>query len=297
MRRIEGIKCALEGGGGERGRGPRRRADCSSEASPSARSSPRVAEAEFPSALLAAARRSEAEEERAWLTLAALGPRRARQVLAWRASELLDPAELAARALERRRSARRQFRRRGRRCCEPGCRCRLAASRPPGRRGAAGDGARPTALAAATAAAVWAEVASRRARAAPALASASCPVRNREEVVAIALKTIGEAARFFLTRHWVRTAFGPYAVSTSEVRPGAYETRVTWGEEGPEVEHSAARPRLRPRARHGQSRGDLRTGRGGVSGSCGHQARPRPPHEFNTRTPAVSAASMIEKES
>jgi hypothetical protein len=56
-------------------------------------------------------------------------------------------------------------------------------------------------------------------------------------VVAIALRPIGEAARFFLTRHWERTAVGPYVVTTAEVRPGAYETTVTWGEAGPEVEH------------------------------------------------------------
>lgn len=56
-------------------------------------------------------------------------------------------------------------------------------------------------------------------------------------MVAIALKTIGEAARFFLTRHWVRTAVGPYVITTVEVRPSAYETSVTWGEDGPEVSH------------------------------------------------------------
>jgi hypothetical protein len=55
-------------------------------------------------------------------------------------------------------------------------------------------------------------------------------------VVAIALKTIGEGARFFLTRHWVRTRIGPYVVTTTEVRPSAYETSVCWGEDGPEVE-------------------------------------------------------------
>lgn len=55
-------------------------------------------------------------------------------------------------------------------------------------------------------------------------------------MVAIALKMIGEAARFFLTRHWVRTRVGPYVVTTTEVRPSAYETGVTWGEEGAEVE-------------------------------------------------------------
>lgn len=55
-------------------------------------------------------------------------------------------------------------------------------------------------------------------------------------MVAIALKTIGEATHFFLTRHWVRTRIGPYVVTTTEVRPSAYETTVTWGEDGPEVE-------------------------------------------------------------
>lgn len=55
-------------------------------------------------------------------------------------------------------------------------------------------------------------------------------------MVTIALKTIGEAARFFLTRYWVRTQIGPYVVATTEVRPSAYETSVTWGEDGPEVE-------------------------------------------------------------
>lgn len=55
-------------------------------------------------------------------------------------------------------------------------------------------------------------------------------------MVAIALKTIGEAARFFLTRHWVRTRIGPYVVTTTEARPSAFETSVTWGEDGPEVE-------------------------------------------------------------
>ncbi len=55
-------------------------------------------------------------------------------------------------------------------------------------------------------------------------------------MVAIALKTIGEAARFFMTRYWVRTSIGPYVVTTTEVRPSAYETGVTWGEDGPEVE-------------------------------------------------------------
>ena len=50
------------------------------------------------------------------------------------------------------------------------------------------------------------------------------------------MKTIGEAARFFLARHWERTRIGPYIVTTTEVRPSAYETSVTWGQGGPEVE-------------------------------------------------------------
>lgn len=49
------------------------------------------------------------------------------------------------------------------------------------------------------------------------------------------MRTIGEGARFFLTRHWVRTRIGPYVVTTTEVRPSAYETTVTWGEGGPQV--------------------------------------------------------------
>ena len=52
----------------------------------------------------------------------------------------------------------------------------------------------------------------------------------------MALRTIGIAARFFLTRYCVRTRIGPYVVTTVEVRPRAYETSVTWGEDGPEVE-------------------------------------------------------------
>ena len=43
-----------------------------------------------------------------------------------------------------------------------------------------------------------------------------------------------------MTRHWVRTRIGPYVVITTEVRPSAYETSVTWGEEGPEVDYFGA---------------------------------------------------------
>ena len=52
----------------------------------------------------------------------------------------------------------------------------------------------------------------------------------------MALRTIGRAAHFFLTRHWERTWVGPYMVTTVEARPSAYETTVTWGEGGPQVE-------------------------------------------------------------
>lgn len=50
------------------------------------------------------------------------------------------------------------------------------------------------------------------------------------------MKTIGEAARFFLTRYWVRDRIGPYVVTTAEVRPSAYKTSVSWGEDGPELD-------------------------------------------------------------
>ena len=52
----------------------------------------------------------------------------------------------------------------------------------------------------------------------------------------MALRMIGRAAHFFLSRHWERSWVGPYMVTTVEVRPSAYETSVTWGEGGPQVE-------------------------------------------------------------
>ena len=110
MRRMEEIKSTLQGAE-ESAVAVRAAARLLERSVPVGEILAALAEAEFPSALLAASRRSDGEEERAWLTLAALGPRRARQVLAWRASELLDPAELAARALERRPFRARQFRR------------------------------------------------------------------------------------------------------------------------------------------------------------------------------------------
>ncbi|HEY5052537.1 MAG TPA: hypothetical protein VII45_03925 [Solirubrobacterales bacterium] len=50
------------------------------------------------------------------------------------------------------------------------------------------------------------------------------------------LKTIGSAARFFVMRYRRQTSIGPYVVTTAEVRPAAYETSVTWGEGGPQIE-------------------------------------------------------------
>ena len=57
-----------------------------------------VVDPDFPMALMRASLGCEPAVETAWLTLAAAGSRRARQVLAWRASQLLDPAELAGAA-------------------------------------------------------------------------------------------------------------------------------------------------------------------------------------------------------
>jgi hypothetical protein len=55
-------------------------------------------------------------------------------------------------------------------------------------------------------------------------------------VVATALKRIGPATKFFITRFCERTPIGPYVVTTTEVRRSEYKTTVTWGEGGPEVE-------------------------------------------------------------
>jgi hypothetical protein len=52
----------------------------------------------------------------------------------------------------------------------------------------------------------------------------------------MALRPIGAAAQFFLTRHWQRTVIGPYVLTTVEIRPGTYETSVTWGDGGPEID-------------------------------------------------------------
>jgi hypothetical protein len=49
------------------------------------------------------------------------------------------------------------------------------------------------------------------------------------------LRTLGSAARFYLTRHWQRTVIGPYVVTTTEERKGIYLTTVSWRDCGPEV--------------------------------------------------------------
>lgn len=57
----------------------------------------------FPGALIAAAEGSAPREERAWLTLVAAGSRRARQVLAWRAVQLLPAEQLVDVVMRNRR--------------------------------------------------------------------------------------------------------------------------------------------------------------------------------------------------
>lgn len=110
MRRIEMIKSTL--GSGEDGAAEIRAAARVLERSvPAGDVLAAVADSRFPSALVAAARPCAEPEERAWLTLAAAGPERARQVLAWRATQLLDPAELVTLAMERRGARRRGFKR------------------------------------------------------------------------------------------------------------------------------------------------------------------------------------------
>jgi hypothetical protein len=111
MRRIEGIKCAL-GSGEEEAAEIRAAAQALEESVSPGEVLAAVADPEFPKELVAAAVGSESSAERAWLTLAAVGPRRARQALAWRASQLLDPAELVTLAMKRRRDRVRHFARR-----------------------------------------------------------------------------------------------------------------------------------------------------------------------------------------
>lgn len=104
IRRIEAIKCSLDAG--EEGATEIRAAARALEAlTDVGEVLTAVADPEFPSALIAGAQ----PEESTWLTLAAAGARRARQVLAWRASQLVDSGELAAVAMKRRRARERGF--------------------------------------------------------------------------------------------------------------------------------------------------------------------------------------------
>jgi len=119
MRRIEEIKSTLESG--EEGAAEIRAAARLLEQSvPAADVLAAVAEAEFLGALVAVSRGCEGPEERAWLTLAAAGPRRARRALAWRASQLLDSDELAALAQQRGPVRARRFERLAVAADEPG---------------------------------------------------------------------------------------------------------------------------------------------------------------------------------
>jgi hypothetical protein len=108
LRRIEEIKSTLDDG--EVGTAEIRAAAGALERSfPVGEVLAAVADPEFPSALIDAAKGCPEDEERAWLTIAAAGARRARQVLAWRASQLLDPTELVALAMKRARARERGF--------------------------------------------------------------------------------------------------------------------------------------------------------------------------------------------
>lgn len=68
-----------------------------------------VADERFPEPLIAASRGCKEADERAWLTFAAAGQRRACQVLAWRASQVVDAGELARLTLMRRRARARRL--------------------------------------------------------------------------------------------------------------------------------------------------------------------------------------------
>jgi len=108
MRRIEGIKYAL-GNGEEEAVKIRAAAQALERTASPGVILASVADPEFPRALIAAAVSSRPGEESAWLTLAAADPQRVRQVLAWRASQLLDSVELVALAMKRRRARKRRF--------------------------------------------------------------------------------------------------------------------------------------------------------------------------------------------
>ena len=94
MRRIEEIKSTLEEG--EAGATEIRAAARLLEAStPAGEVLAVVAAKEFTATLIARSQNCPAPEERAWLTLAAAGACRARQTLAWRATEALQATEVA----------------------------------------------------------------------------------------------------------------------------------------------------------------------------------------------------------
>jgi hypothetical protein len=110
MRRIEEIKSTLEDG--EEGAAEIRAAARALEAvTDGGEVLAAVADPQFPSMLIAAVDGCAPDVERAWLTLGAVGARRTRQVLAWRASQLVDSGQLASLAMKRRRARERGFER------------------------------------------------------------------------------------------------------------------------------------------------------------------------------------------
>ena len=116
MRRMEEIKSSVEG---EMDASAIRGAAKLLEASmPAAAVLGPLASEEFLPAILRAAEGRPAAEERAWLTLAAAGPRRARLSLAWRASQLLDAEELVEAFVANRDDLRGACRRRAARSAE-----------------------------------------------------------------------------------------------------------------------------------------------------------------------------------
>lgn len=119
IRRIEAIKCSLDTG--EEGAAEIRSAARALEAATDVGEVlAAVADPQFPSALVLASGGCAEPEALAWLTLAAAGARRARQVLAWRASQLVDSDELAAVVMRRRRARERGFERLAATACDPG---------------------------------------------------------------------------------------------------------------------------------------------------------------------------------
>jgi hypothetical protein len=111
MRHIEEIKSTLEED--EAGAAEIRAAARLLEAStPVGEVLAAVAATEFESTLIARSQGCPAPEERAWLTLAAAGARRARLVLAWRAGEVLRASEIGEVFVSHRKCLRQECRRR-----------------------------------------------------------------------------------------------------------------------------------------------------------------------------------------